>query len=179
MSIRQMGVVALVVAATLFAAPAAGAAPCWSSPVDAPVVDPYRAPPCPYCPGNRGLEFGPRPGEPVRAVAGGVVSFAGVVAGVRYVVVDHGDGLRATYGRLDTASARRGSRVAAGERVGTTTDRFYFGLRRGVAPDDVPVDPTPMLGVRRYPARLVPADGSPAPSPGPGRLVCGNPPVGR
>jgi murein DD-endopeptidase MepM/ murein hydrolase activator NlpD len=153
--------------------------PCWSPPVEAPVVDPYRAPACTYCPGNRGIEYGPAPGQPVKAVAGGRVTFAGVVVATRYVVIDHEDGLRATYGRLATMAVVRGQAVAAGDRIGTTTTGLYFGLRRGTPPNDTPVDPTAMLGVRRYPARLVPADGTPAPSPGPGRLVCRNQGGGR
>jgi murein DD-endopeptidase MepM/ murein hydrolase activator NlpD len=148
--------------------------PCWSPPVDAPVTDPYRAPACTYCPGNRGIEYGPSAGQPVSAVAAGTVSFAGSVAGSRYVVVDHGDGLRATYGRLATVAVGRGQHVGPGDRLGTTTDGFYFGLRRGAAPNDTPVDPTSMLGVRRYPARLVPTDGTPGLSSGPGRLTCRN-----
>ena len=74
---------------------------------------------------------------------------------------------RATYGRLATVAVSRGQSVRAGDRLGTTTDGFYFGLRRGVAPDDAPVDPTPMLGVRRYPPRLVPVDGTPGRRAGP------------
>jgi murein DD-endopeptidase MepM/ murein hydrolase activator NlpD len=152
---------------------------CWAPPVDAPITDPYRAPPCAYCPGNRGIEFDPRPGQDVRAVQAGIVSFAGTVAGTRYVVVDHADGLRATYGQLAAVAVRRGDRVGSGDHIGTTSDRFYFGLRRGVAPNDLPVDPTPMLGVRTYAPRLIPVDGTPAPSPRPGRLTCGNTTRGR
>jgi murein DD-endopeptidase MepM/ murein hydrolase activator NlpD len=155
------------------------ASPCWNPPVDAPVIDGYRAPACSYCPGNRGLEFGPRVGQAVNAVAAGTVTFAGAVAGTRYVVVDHADGMRATYGRLATVAVHRGNTVGPGDPIGTTTDGFYFGLRRGTAPDEVPVDPTPFLGVRRYPARLVPTDGTAAPSPGPGRLTCRNLAAGR
>jgi murein DD-endopeptidase MepM/ murein hydrolase activator NlpD len=150
------------------------AAPCWDPPVAAPVVDPYRAPACTYCPGNRGIEYGPQPGQPVAAVEAGTVTFAGTVAGTRYVVVEHADGVRATYGRLATAAVGRGQQVAAGTRIGTTTDHFYFGLRRP-SPSDDPIDPTPLIGVRRFPPRLVPLDGTPAPSPGPGRLACRNP----
>jgi murein DD-endopeptidase MepM/ murein hydrolase activator NlpD len=164
--------------ATIVAALMAGGT-CWAPPVHAPVTDPYRAPACTYCPGNRGIEFGPSPGQRVTAVEQGVVTFAGVVAGTRYVVVDHADGVRATYGRLATMAVARGERIGAGVVIGTTTDRFYFGLRHGVAPNERPVDPTPMLGVRRYPSRLVPVDGTPAPSPGAGRLTCRNMAGGR
>jgi murein DD-endopeptidase MepM/ murein hydrolase activator NlpD len=178
MTVRRCGALAVFATLVLAASPVA-AAPCWTPPVDGPVVEPYRAPACTYCPGHRGIDFSSRPGQAVRAVAAGLVSFAGSVVGTRYVVVDHGDGLRATYGRLATVRVRRGSPIAAGDVIGTTTDTLYFGLRRGVAPDDDPVDPTSMLGIRRYPARLVPTDGTRAPSPGPGRLVCRNPSLGR
>lgn len=153
--------------------------PCWTPPVNAPVTDPYRAPACTYCAGNRGIEFGPQPGQPVTAVAAGIVSFAGSVAGTRYVIVDHSDGVRATYGRLAVLAVHRGDDIRAGQRLGVTTGRFYFGLRLGVAPNDRPVDPTPLLGTRRYPVRLIPVDGTPGPSPGPGSLTCRNTPSGR
>ncbi len=144
------------------------ALPCWAPPVDAPVVDPFRMPACVWCPGNRGIEFGPAPGQEVRAVDSGTVTFAGSVAGTIYVVVEHADGVRATYGRLRGGGVRRGDRVRAGRLLGTTTDRFYFGLRDG----ETPVDPTPRLGVRTFKTRLVPTDGTPAPAPGPPHLVC-------
>jgi murein DD-endopeptidase MepM/ murein hydrolase activator NlpD len=152
------------------ATPAAtGTAPCWAPPVEAPVTDPFRAPRCEWCPGNRGIEYGPTAGQVVSAVAAGSVEFAGTVAGTRYVVVAHDDGLRATYGRLRTVAVGQGATIRAGQRIGTTGTVFYFGLRRG----DAPVDPTPFLGVEEWPTRLVPADGSPAPVPSAGRLVCG------
>ena len=144
--------------------------PCWQPPVDAPVVEPYRAPPCTYCAGNRGIEYGPSPGQTVSAVAEGAVTFAGSVAGTRYVVVQHVDGIRATYGRLASRTVAVGDAIRVGQRIGTTTDSLYFGLRAG----EVPVDPTALLGVRTYPTRLVPTDGTPSPGVRPGRLVCRN-----
>ena len=76
-----------------------------------PVVDPFRAPACAWCPGNRGLEYAPPPGPPVRAVAAGVVTFTGVVAGTRYVVVDHARRLA----RRPTAGWRRAVSCGAGD----------------------------------------------------------------
>ena len=46
-----------------------GAVPCWVPPVEAPVTDPFRAPRCEWCPGNRGIEYGPTAGQVVTAVA--------------------------------------------------------------------------------------------------------------
>ena len=74
---------------------------CLLPPVDAPVVDPFRAAAVPVVPGQpRPRRTPSAPGTPVRAAAAGTVTFSGVVAGTRYVVVDHADGLRATYGGL-------------------------------------------------------------------------------
>ena len=84
----------------------------------------------------------PPPGPRCTAVAGGTVTFGGVVAGTRYVVVDQPDGYRATYGRLAAAIVGIGAQVAAGAVVGTTTAGFYFGLRVG----ETYVDPAPLLG---------------------------------
>ena len=88
------------------------ASPCLVPPIEAPVVDPFRMPACPYCAGNRGIEYGPRPGQAVVAMADGLVVFAGSVAGTRWLVVEHRDGLRASYGWLATMSVTRGDRGA-------------------------------------------------------------------
>ena len=105
----------------------------------------------------------------MRAAAGGTVTFSGSVAGTVYVVVDHGDGLRATYGRLASAAVAGGDRVATGAVVGRSGGGgLYFGLRRG----DEYVDPAPLLGrlVERW--RLVPMDGSAARRPPPPEVRC-------
>jgi murein DD-endopeptidase MepM/ murein hydrolase activator NlpD len=141
---------------------------CLLPPVSAPVTDPFRLPPCPYCPGNRGLEYTPAAGTAVVAAAAGTVEFAGSVAGVRYAVVRHVDGLRATYGRLSSIDVAEGATVIAGQRIGLSSDRFYFGLRR----DDEYIDPAPLLGELRHRARLVPADGSRGRPPPPPKVRC-------
>ena len=141
---------------------------CYQPPVTSPIVDQFRAPACSYCPGNRGLEYQPPAGSRVVAAAAGIVRFSGVVAGVRYVVIEHGDGRSATYGRLAAAGVAVGTRVRQGDVVGSTTDRFYFGLRVG----DRYVDPAPFLGALRYRPRLVPVDGSAARPPPPPTMAC-------
>ena len=141
---------------------------CYEPPVTSAVVDPFRAPACSYCPGNRGLEYEPAIGSPVVAAAAGVVTFSGVVAGVRYVVVEQSDGRTATYGRLASALVVAGFEVRPGATVGTTSNRFFFGLRQG----GQYVDPAPFLGVRRYRPRLVPTDGSAPRRPPPPTWRC-------
>ena len=129
---------------------------CYQQPVHSAVVDPFRAPACAFCPGNRGLEYQPPVGSPVVAAASGVVTFSGVVAGVRYLVVAQTDGRMATYGRLAAVRVAVGEVVQSAEPIAATTERFFFGLRQG----DRYVDPAPFLGVAHYRPRLVPTDGS-------------------
>jgi murein DD-endopeptidase MepM/ murein hydrolase activator NlpD len=129
--------------------------PCVLAPVAAPVRDPFRAPGCRWCPGNRGIEYATAPGSTVRAGAGGVVTFSGLVAGVRYVVVEHRSGLRTTYGALASAAVGRGAWVQAGAPVGTSTDTMHFGVRRG----ETYLDPAAYLVRRHYRPRLVPLNG--------------------
>lgn len=137
---------------------------CPVPPVDAAVVDPFRPPTCPWCPGNRGLEYGVRPGLVVRAVFGGEVVFAGEVAGERYVTVRISDGRRLTYGRLSRLQVSEGQRVGAGQPVGRTSDEFILTVRRGEQYED----PAPLLEPPTRP-RLVRADGQRRP---PGRALC-------
>ena len=148
---------------------------CFVPPIDAPITDPFRMPPCPFCAGNRGIEYGPTRGQQVRALAAGSVDFVGTVAGTRWLVVLHVDGRRASYGRLATIAVSRGDGVRAGQVLGTSSDELYVGLRDG----DRPVDPTPLIGRWRHRHRLVPVDGSPGRPVGPPRLVCPNPASGR
>ena len=144
-------------------------AACWLPPVRAPIADPYRAPACPWCAGNRGIEYTTVVGAPVRAVAPGEVTFAGAVAGLRYVVVEHTDGRRATYGHLASIRVGVGDTVGSRSIVGTAGPTLHFGLRDG----DEYVDPTPEIGRIAYAVRLVPLDGSPGSPPGPPRPRCG------
>ena len=135
---------------------------CLRPPVVARIADPFRQPACPWCPGNRGLEYDVSAGTAVRAAAGGIVTYAGAVAGVVYVVVEHADGLRATYGRLASPTVRAGRTVAAGQVVGRSGQGLFFGLRDG----ETYVDPVPRLGRLVERTRLVPTD-STAPRPAP------------
>jgi murein DD-endopeptidase MepM/ murein hydrolase activator NlpD len=168
----------LFVVLSLLAPAGLGAASgCLLPPVQAPVLDPFRRPACEWCPGNRGLQFGGGAGMSVRVAAAGTVRFSGVVAGTRYVVIEHAlGGLRATYGSLVGTALRVGDVVAAGSTVGQTTGTgLYFGLRRG----DTYIDPAPLLGRLVERPRLVPTDGTrPRPAPPP-TVRCAAADVGR
>jgi len=134
------------------------AEPCWEPPVEGIVTDPFREPPCPWCAGNRGIEYRVERSTVARATATGRVTFSGVVAGTLYVVVEIANGWRLTYGRLATTRLGQGDVVVAGSVVGRTTEKFFFGMRAG----NVYVDPAPFLGRRVGRPRLIPIDGTSA-----------------
>lgn len=163
-----MAVAVAALVAKFVAALAVGGAPCLLPPVTGRVIDPFRPPDCSYCAGNRGIEYATTAGSPVRAAAAGSVSFAGVVAGTRYVVVDHGGGYRTTYGRLAAAAVSVGSRVSAGAMVGTSGSQTFFGLRLG----ETYLDPAPHLATTVPQPRLVPLDGRHRLPPPPAKLAC-------
>lgn len=130
-------------------------------PVDAPVVDPFRAPPGPYGPGNRGLEYDTEPGDPVRASASGTVVFAGPVAGALHVTVRHADGVRTSYSFLARSHVVLGQRVDQGEPVGEAGDRLHFGARLA----DAYFDPALLFGSGAVDVELVPFEIPPGSSP--------------
>jgi murein DD-endopeptidase MepM/ murein hydrolase activator NlpD len=121
------------------------------------VIDPFRAPTGPYGAGNRGLEYDTVPGEVARAVADGVVAFAGPVAGRLVVSIDHADGLRSSLTGLATLVVATGGAVRQGAVLGAVADRLHLGIRRG----DTYLDPAALFAVSTPSGavRLVPTDG--------------------
>jgi murein DD-endopeptidase MepM/ murein hydrolase activator NlpD len=155
------GAAAAAAAASTGPAPVSAAAPAVAAaaptrarrylpPVDAPVVDPFRAPASPYAAGNRGLDYGTTPGQPITAIGDGTVVFAGQVAHQRFVTILHPDGLRSSYSWLASISVHVGEHVGRGQQVGVAGSRFQLGVRRGSAY----LDPARLFGRGR--ARLVP-----------------------
>ena len=156
---RQLRVLVVALAVTAAAtwvadAPAAGQSTevTYRPPVDAPVIDPFRAPTSPYGPGNRGIDYVTVPGTVVRAVAAGTVAFAGLVAGVRHVTVTHADGLRSSYGGLASVSVVQGAVVAGGAEVGRAGDTLHLGIRRG----EEYLDPEELFDAATPLVRLIP-----------------------
>ncbi|MFN2608540.1 MAG: peptidoglycan DD-metalloendopeptidase family protein [Acidimicrobiales bacterium] len=121
-------------------------------PVSAAVVDPYRPPPQPWDPGNRGIDYATSPGAPVAAAADGEVVFAGQVGGALHVVILHPDGIRTSYSLLQSITVHRGDRVSQGQAVGTSGDDLHFGARAG---DDY-IDPATLFGDGLPEVHLVP-----------------------
>lgn len=121
-----------------------------------------------YAAGNRGVDLAGFPGQPVVSATGGVVRFAGPVAGVGVVSVDLGDGRRLTYEPL-LPSVRTGQVVRAGEPIGRlgagragcpAPACLHWGLASGAGATLSYADPLALLGPRRV--RLLPLAGGPA-----------------
>jgi len=165
-----------VIGALLFVTATVAAPPgCYPPPVAAAIAEPFSAPACNWCPGNRGVDYLVQPGTPVTALADGTVSFAGSVAGVRWVVVAHDDGLRSSYGPMAGITVARDQHVTARQILGTSQAQLHLGLRRG---DDY-LDPAPYLAQWIGRPRLVPTDGTPARPAPPAVLRCATGPIGR
>ncbi len=91
-------VAASALAAALLATPGpAGAAPGWVRPVPGAVARSFVAPVSAYGPGHRGIDLRADPGEPVVAVAAGVVERAGAAGGSLHVVLRLAERLRAAH----------------------------------------------------------------------------------
>ncbi|MFZ9422504.1 MAG: hypothetical protein ACO27J_05750, partial [Ilumatobacteraceae bacterium] len=75
---------------------------CLALPSNATVIDPFRAPECARCAGNRGIEYAVPANAVVRSGLPGEVVFVGAVAKVQYVVVraSADPRVRVTYGGL-------------------------------------------------------------------------------
>jgi murein DD-endopeptidase MepM/ murein hydrolase activator NlpD len=127
-------------------------------PVPGPLLEGFRAPACQRCAGRRGVVIGSRPGDVVRAVRSGPLTFVGQVGGLLYVVQNISPGVRVTYGWLaSTTSSVAGDQISAGHVVGTASKRTYLGVRIG----QTPVEPLRYLGLGG--ARLI----------GPGTAIVG------
>lgn len=127
-------------------------------------------------PGHRGVDLALRPGGAILAAGGGTVAFAGAVAGVPVVSIDHPGGLRTTYQPVH-ASVRVGDAVDEGQPIGTLArtvsaasasagdhDGLHWGARTG---PDAYIDPLSLLEPPQI--RLKPLDGGVTRAGAPGR----------
>jgi murein DD-endopeptidase MepM/ murein hydrolase activator NlpD len=106
-----------------------------SLPLNLPILDQFRPPSCKWCSGNRGIEYRTVPGSEVTAVADGIATFVGSVAGTNYVVIKTnetlktGNNLLVTHGRLRSVSVKSGDLIAAGQTIGMAGELLYIGVR--------------------------------------------------
>lgn len=70
--------------------------------------------------GHWGIDFGVDVGTSVGAAAAGRVTFAGSVAAMQTVTVDHGGGLKTSYSYLSSISVADGDWVVTGSILGTS-----------------------------------------------------------
>ncbi len=115
----------------------------------------YRAAPCSGCSTNhKGVDFTPGNGTPVKAMAAGVVSYAGSQGSYgTYVMVDHviaGQKITTVYAHLQSNSlgVSAGQNIAQGQQVGrvgstgaSTGPHLHFEVRV----NGVPVNPVPWM----------------------------------
>jgi len=152
-SVKGLVVAAVASAVLLSTAPArgqAGGANGWLiPPVDGPISAFFQAPETDYGPGHRGIDYAVTEGAGVRAAGAGIVTFAGSVAGVLAVTVDHGSGLVSTYSVLADVRVQRGQEVDQGTWLGSSGSSHRGeapGLHFGVKLDGRYVDPLDYLG---------------------------------
>lgn len=142
--------VALVLAVSVAPQAADATTPWLIPPVDGQIVRRFEAPGTEWGPGHRGIDLAVPAGTPVRAAAHGTVTFAGPVAGMVAVTIDHGGGLETTYSDLDAAFVVRGTAVEQGGLLGrsgeTHDDMGHQGLHFGVKANGDYVDPESFLG---------------------------------
>ena len=109
---------------------------CLALPSSATVIDPFRAPECARCAGNRGIEYAVPANAVVRSGLRGEVVFVGMVANVRYVVVraSANPQVRVTYGGLADVVVEQGEVLRRGDALGTMgeSDARGSGDERGI-----------------------------------------------
>jgi murein DD-endopeptidase MepM/ murein hydrolase activator NlpD len=147
-------VLALAVCSVVGGASSASAAGTWSWPVTGAVLRGFEAPSSPYSAGHRGIDISASFGTPVVAAAAGTVTFAGSVAGERFVTIDHGGGVSSTYSWVSSILVSKGDTVVQGQVVaasgqghpGSTVPHLHFGVRV----DGSYVDPLGYLSVPSF-----------------------------
>ena len=158
-----VGLLSVVALASDMVSPAAGAmgAQQWVWPLvpTHEVVGAFDPPDEPWLPGHRGVDLAGHPGQAVHAAGTGQVTFAGQVAGLGVIVINHG-ALRTTYepvhptvavGVAVTAGDVVGRLAAAGHCLPATC--LHWGLLRG----DTYLNPLLLVG--GGPVRLLPLSG--------------------
>lgn len=160
-----MHAIAAVVTAVLLTWPAADR---WTWPVDSHrIIRDFTPPTERFGAGHRGVDLAGEPGERVRAVAAGTVSFVGSIGGTPVISIDHGRE-RSTYQPV-TASVEVGDAVDPGQVIGrliaghrgcSVDACLHLGRREGAAY----LDPAELLGGGRF--VLIDPRG-PVPSPPP------------
>jgi len=124
------------------------AAVCLAPPVEGPVTAGY-APVGRYG-GHWGVDLAAQVGDPVRAPASGLVTFAGSVAGMRTVTIEPVPGLKVSLSYLSMITVRAGARVAQGSVIGLAgSPHGQPGVHLSTRIEGTYVDPGTQMGCRR------------------------------
>lgn len=117
---------------------------CLQAPVPGEMTSPFA--PIGHYQGHWGLDLAANPGSQVRAPGPGVVTFAGSVAGMLTVTIDHGGGLRSSVSYLESILVAHGDEVGSGEVVGRSgAAHGRPQLHLSVRVNGEYVDPEPFL----------------------------------
>lgn len=117
-------------------------------PVDGAVVARFEAPIRKWGSGHRGVDFAAAHGTAVRAAAAGTVTFAGSVAGILAVTIDHGP-FQTTYSALSSVDVSEGEHVDRGYWIGAAGEAHPgagSGLHLGIKSADGYLDPASFFG---------------------------------
>ena len=107
--------------------------------------------------GHWGVDLSAPVGTPVAAPADGLVTFAGSVAGMRSVTLDHGGGLRTSVSYLSEIFVVVGQRVRSGDPIGRAGEPHGVpGVHLSARRAGTYVDPVPLLDCLDGVIRLVP-----------------------
>jgi murein DD-endopeptidase MepM/ murein hydrolase activator NlpD len=110
--------------------------------------------------GHWGVDYAMEDGSGVAAVADGIVTFTGSIAGVRSITVDHGGGLRTSYSYLRSISVERGVHVQRGDVIGRSgVDHGVAALHLSARVDGHYVDPAFVFSCSGGVVRLSPLGG--------------------
>lgn len=128
---------------------------------------------------HKGIDLDLAMGDPLHAVWGGTVAFAGTAKGYGKVVyINHGNGWQTRYAHMDTISVSRGQTVQAGQLIGAGGNsgrsvssgggdgsHLHFEVRH----NDVPLNPEPFLRGKKtiqIPSKSAASTTTPAPTGG-------------
>lgn len=119
-------------------------------PVDGPIIEQWQAPGTDWGPGHRGIDLYAAPETAVRASGAGRVVFAGTVAGVKAVTIEHAGDMTTTYTDLAGILVAHGTYVLQGQWLGhsgvTHGASGEAGLHFGVKIAGAYVNPEDYLG---------------------------------